>query len=101
MNFVSAFNAFECGLWLLLALSILLFGRPAILNRRERIVLALALLLMSASEALELRTGAWWRPWWLAVWKGACITIMAWNGIRIWKRGKSKPSHNEIDHHPD
>jgi hypothetical protein len=29
------------------------------------------------SDVVELRTGVWWRPWWLAVWKAACLAGLA------------------------
>lgn len=30
-------------------------------------------LLFAISDLLETQTGAWWNPWWLAVWKGGCL----------------------------
>jgi hypothetical protein len=29
--------------------------------------------LFGASDLIEVRTGAWWRPWWLLAWKAACV----------------------------
>jgi len=28
------------------------------------------------SDIVEVETGAWWRPWWLLAWKGACVLVM-------------------------
>jgi hypothetical protein len=42
------------------------------------------------SDLVEARTGAWWKPWWLFVWKAACVLLMlggAWRYQRLTKRG--------------
>jgi len=28
------------------------------------------------SDFVEAATGAWWRPWPLALWKGTCVAVM-------------------------
>ncbi len=28
------------------------------------------------SDMVEAHTGAWWRPWWLLVWKGLCTLAL-------------------------
>jgi hypothetical protein len=33
-------------------------------------------LLFGLSDIVEAHTGAWWRPWWLLVWKGLCLAMM-------------------------
>ena len=38
-------------------------------------VLAAALLAFGGSDVVEAHTGTWWRPWWLLVWKGACLAV--------------------------
>ena len=35
---------------------------------------AATLTLFGLSDIVEIQTGAWWQPWWLLVWKGACIS---------------------------
>ncbi len=32
------------------------------------------LILFGLSDLVEARTGAWWRPWWLLLWKAVCLT---------------------------
>lgn len=38
---------------------------------------AMALAAFGVSDAVELWSGAWWKPWWLLVWKGICIVVLA------------------------
>ena len=35
----------------------------------------IAFLLFGFSDYVEAHTGAWWRPWWLLFWKGACLAV--------------------------
>jgi hypothetical protein len=70
-------NVIEAGVWLLVAL---LLGWQA---RREHgaargvlLVLGAVVLAFGGSDLVEARTGAWWRPWWLLVWKAACVVLM-------------------------
>ncbi|MHC4132622.1 MAG: hypothetical protein ACYSSP_06740 [Planctomycetota bacterium] len=50
----------------------------------QKIYIAASILLIAfgCSDFVEIRTGAWWRPWWLLVWKGGCLTgfaiLLAW-----------------------
>lgn len=45
--------------------------------RTGRIIAALALVVFGCSDFVEMHTGAWWEPWWLMVWKGACNAVFA------------------------
>ena len=46
-------------------------------RRRANAVLAITLVLFALSDVVEVRTGAWWRPWWLLAWKASCLCVMA------------------------
>ena len=35
-----------------------------------------AFLLFGISDFVEVGTGTWWRPWWLIIWKAACIGVL-------------------------
>jgi hypothetical protein len=61
------FQQIEACLWIALA-AILVVTRG-----RKLVILAIALILFGGSDLVEAHTGAWWRPWWLLVWKGACV----------------------------
>jgi hypothetical protein len=39
-------------------------------------VAAAVLLAFGGSDVVETRTGAWWHPWWLLVWKGLCVVAL-------------------------
>jgi hypothetical protein len=49
--------------------------------------LAGAFLVFSVSDVIESRTGAWWRPLWLLLMKGACLGVFLW-GIWAYRRLK-------------
>lgn len=48
--------------------------------------LAVVLLLFGASDVIEVRTGAWYRPWWLLVWKGLCVVTILTLLAPYWRR---------------
>jgi len=54
--------------------------RPAC--RRMKVIAAATFAALGASDLVEMRTGAWWTPWWLLAWKAACIVVML--GLLIW-----------------
>lgn len=67
-------NLIEAGVWFLVALVWFYEGatsRAAL--RWVTVVLALTFVLFGLSDLVESETGAWWRPWWLLAWKGACV----------------------------
>ena len=70
-------NYIEAGLWIALAFGAgvqsFRFTGPV---RRELLILAIDLIAFGLSDVAETRTGAWWRPWWLLAWKGACVGVM-------------------------
>ncbi len=41
------------------------------------------LIFFGSSDFVEARSGAWWQPWWLLVWKAACILGLAIVMIRF------------------
>lgn len=41
-----------------------------------------AFLWFGVSDLVEMHTGAWFRPWWLLVWKALCILVLC----RTWWR---------------
>jgi hypothetical protein len=84
------FNAFEIVLWAALGLALAWRGRalpPA--GRRLGRIAAVAFLAFAASDAVELRTGAWWRPWWLFAWKAACVAVLA-GCLVAWRRAAGR-----------
>ena len=70
-------NVLEALLWIAIgiALSIVAFTKPAFLRRRC-LLGAAAFIFFGASDLIEAWSGAWWRPWWLLIWKGICLLVL-------------------------
>ena len=71
-------NLAEAVLWGTLAVAVLV---AAAVRRRltpRAILLVVALAAFGLSDVVETDTGAWWRPWWLLAWKGACVALLGW-----------------------
>lgn len=84
-DYVTAFNAVEVVWWT--GLAIFLWSRRRQTPRALRSLSCWAIPLlvqMAISEAIELQTGAWWRPWWLAVWKCSCGGLLGVLVLRAW-----------------
>jgi hypothetical protein len=75
---ISAFfrdsNYFECCLWLAIGIGFAI-GALRRAARLNCVVACAAFLLFGVSDYVEAHTGAWWRPWWLLVWKGGCLLV--------------------------
>ena len=87
MDGVQLFNAVEAGWWVLVALAVCFLRMPVKIHW-TRWPLAALLLLFGVSDVVEIWTGAWWRPWWLAVWKGACVVgigVLGFVVMRGWR----------------
>lgn len=54
-------------------------------------VLAGSLVMFGLSDVVEVRTGAWYQPWWLLVWKGVCLATIVAVLVGTW-RGRGKRS---------
>jgi hypothetical protein len=52
--------------------------------------IAFTLAVFGGSDLVEARTGAWWRPWWLFVWKAACVLVLLLGFIRYYRRTKGQ-----------
>jgi hypothetical protein len=60
-------------------------GVAALLKRNSgwSVALGCALVLFGASDVVEVRTGAWYDPWWLFAWKGICVALILWFGLSV------------------
>jgi hypothetical protein len=69
-------NYIEAGLWTTISAA---FFVHAILSRgrAQSLVAVITFLAFGISDVVEATTGAWWRPWWLLVWKGTCLVVFA------------------------
>jgi hypothetical protein len=75
MDMYAHFNFVEGLFWIILAI---LIGtrsfKAAPILQKIYFAAGIILLAFGCSDFVEMRTGAWWRPWWLLVWKGGCLT---------------------------
>ena len=74
-------NRIEAGFWI--AIALIMVVQAVRLPRRRGIALvaAVALAAFGVSDIVETRTGAWWHPWWLLLWKGGCVgtfVVLLW-----------------------
>lgn len=80
-------NQIEAGFWGLIGV---IFAAQAIRTRgavRVRCATAAVVLLcFGLSDLFEMRTGAWWRPWWLLAIKAACILALL---TLLWRHGRA------------
>ncbi|MEQ8754129.1 MAG: hypothetical protein RID09_11510 [Coleofasciculus sp. G1-WW12-02] len=71
-------NYIEAGIWIAIALG---FGvriiRRSGTERYQALMAFLTFFFFGLSDIIEVQTGAWWRPWWLFVWKSLCVFSMA------------------------
>lgn len=78
-DFFSTSNYIEAGLWIAVALVFAAFAiKRAGPTRRRCVIAAAVFALFGVSDIVEVQTGAWWRPWWLFVWKATCAAAMLW-----------------------
>lgn len=84
LTYVDLINALELIWWPIVG--IVVARRSYHQSPRWRLigyVAAVCLILFGLSDGVELFTRAWWKPWWLLIWKGSCITaLIACAGIR-------------------
>jgi len=68
-------NFYEALLWLAVGAGFLI----SLIKRDQRgakLAAAVTFVAFGFSDFVEMDTGAWWRPWWLFVWKGVCVIVM-------------------------
>jgi hypothetical protein len=69
-------NYLEAVLWWVMGVVILVAGVRRREHLRPAIVGSLTLVAFGLSDVVEVQTGAWWRPWWLLVWKAGCVGVL-------------------------
>ena len=70
-------NYIEAVIWGLFAGGFLINGKGTEKkSRRNSYIAAVVFFLFGLSDIVEVQTGAWWRPWWLFIWKASCVAAM-------------------------
>jgi hypothetical protein len=80
-------NYIEAGFWTVLGIGFAVRGATSgdRVARRICVTAAATLFAFGASDVVEAGTGAWWHPWWLLVWKGACVVVLAGLMVSWWR----------------
>jgi hypothetical protein len=85
------YNYVEVALWPALGAVLFVYGwmrrgrRWAV--RRDCFLAAGVLVLFGASDWFEARTdNEWWHPWWLLLWKAACVIALAAIAVIAYRR---------------
>lgn len=83
-NLAQDYNRIEPFIWYVVAM----LAWPALRSRTqiERLTLCVTLIAFGTSDFYE--SVAWWTPWWLLLWKAACLAIIAGLIYRIWRKPK-------------
>lgn len=83
MDFVAAFNGLEAIWWATMAIVCWWKAR----GKWQSVcrTAAVCFVLFAATDVIETQTGAWWKPWWLAVAKGICLIGLLGCGAWAWR----------------
>lgn len=92
MDYVYWFNVFEATLWTILGIFSCVKAVKIHSRRLPLSGMGLLFFLFAGSEVVETQTGAWWNPWWLAVWKGLCIAGLVILGVNQYRWEKTTKS---------
>lgn len=84
-------NLIEAGVWFVLAVALFVHAlRGENRIRPTLFTIVVTLVAFGGSDLVEARTGAWWRPWWLFLWKAACVVVLLLGFLRYFRFQKSK-----------
>ena len=64
-------NSVEALVWVTIGVLLLLSFKKLAANspKKDGVVLGILFVAFGASDVVEVYSGAWWRPWWLLIWK--------------------------------
>lgn len=102
MPAVDAFNLFEVYLWSIMGIGFLIAAMVKPTNRWSAVAAGIMLILFAVSDWIELSTGAWWKPWWLFVWKAICVVSLVGLLYQAYQRqieqsGEITSDENNVD----
>lgn len=76
MDALTIFNSIEAAFWISVGMTVWGKNRQPSLHQRLAQFAAIWFVLFGISDIIEVYTGAWWRPFSLLVFKGACLTAL-------------------------
>jgi len=84
-------NFIEAGVWfVIVALVFLKRRRSSAIVRSVLLLLAVTLAVFGGSDIVEAHTGAWWKPWWLFVWKAICVAVLLFGFMKYFRLSKAE-----------
>lgn len=95
-QFFEIANYAEAGLWFVIACGFAvawLHGRRHI--QQLHLCGEIVFTAFGVSDMVEAHTGAWWRPWWLLIWKGVCVIAITIIVYRLWIASRSEIHQGE------
>ena len=94
-------NRIEGVFWIVVAAAVLVGGIRSHGRMRTLAAAAAALfVLFGISDFVEATTGAWWKPWWLLVWKGLCVfSLLAC--LLAYERLRPRPADSDAERPSD
>lgn len=74
----ATFNYLEALLWLCISSVLLVVAR--LIGRNDKnytvsMVAAVSFAAFGITDVIEASTGAWWKPWWLLLFKSVCVVV--------------------------
>lgn len=87
-------NYIEAALWGVIGVVLFAFAAGRAGEQRRRAAMAAGtFVLFGASDVIEARTGAWWRPWWLLAWKAACVLLLVVLLVSHYRTRERRPAN--------
>lgn len=81
------FNYCEAVFWVIVSLVVLIGAAKSSRHVKKIAYVAVpTLFLFGLSDIVEVYTRAWWRPFWLLLWKGICIAILVIGVFLYWRQ---------------
>ena len=90
-RWAEVYNYTEIGIWAVIGVVV---GASALRKtgapRRQGLLAAFTLVAFGVSDWAEIKTGGeWWRPWWLLLWKAACVLILVTLGYLAYRNQRA------------
>ena len=78
MDWFESGNYIEAALWVTIGAAFVVAIILRRISTRVGLLAAATFAGFGLSDVVEVQTGAWWRPWWLLLWKAACVGMMGY-----------------------
>lgn len=87
-----SFNFYESILWFTIGLTMAVAAFRHRQQWKQLLAAAGLFVMFGFSDIVEMETGAWWRPWWLFVWKAVVVAGLV--SILLWYRRRQNTDGN-------